>query len=144
MATTSRKIFIDSSILIAFIDSGASNHLITTKAIEDLARIGYCLYTSLQVVTDSYALLSREGSTTVALECLQTMLQSGIEILLPQKADLITAHRILRANSDKQISVSEALNATLMQKRGIIQILTFSYWYGLFGTNVSNLIYNRG
>lgn len=140
MATVSRKIFIDSAIFIAFIDRGAPNHLKAAKAIEDLASIGYRLYTSLQVVTDSYALLHRDIGTAVALEFVQIILQTGIEILFPQRADLITAHRILRVNREKQIPLSEALNATLMQKKGIVQILTFSYWHNLFGTNVSNLI----
>ncbi|MDO8619452.1 MAG: PIN domain-containing protein [Candidatus Daviesbacteria bacterium] len=139
MTTQSRKIFIDSSILIAFIDRGNSNHLKSSKAMEDLASIGYRLYTSSQVVTDSYTLLSNEVGTTVALEFLQTMLQSSIEILFPQKADFITAHRILRVNRDRQIPLTEALNATLMQKRGIVQILTFTHWHNLFGTVVSNL-----
>lgn len=139
MATTSRKIFIDTSILIAFIDRGNPNHLKASKAIEDLASIGYRLYTSLQVVTDSYSMLSREVSTSIALEFLQTMLQTGIEILFPQKADLITAHRILRVNRERQIPLTEALNATLMQKRGIVQIITFTYWHNLFGTHISNL-----
>lgn len=140
MVTASRKIFIDSSIFIAFIDRGAPNHLKASKAIEDFASIGYRLYTSLQVVTDSYDLLSSDVGTTIALEFLQTMLHTGIEILFPQKADLITACRILSVNRDRQIPLSEALNATLMQKKGIVQILTFSYWNKLFGTNASNLI----
>ena len=140
MTTQSRKIFIDSSIFTAFIDRGSLNHLKASKAIEDLASIGFSLYTSLQVVTDSYAVLHRDIGTTVALEFLQVILQTGIEILFPQKADLITAHRILRVNKDKQIPLSEALNATLMQKKGIVQILTFSYWHNLFGTNISNLV----
>ncbi|EKD91298.1 MAG: hypothetical protein ACD_30C00027G0001, partial [uncultured bacterium] len=118
---------------------GSPNHLKASKAIEDLARIGYRLYTSPQVVTDSYDLLYREVGTTVALEFLQAMLQTGIEILFPQRADIITAHRILSVNRDRQIPLSEALNATLMQKRGITQILTFSYWNNLFGTHASNL-----
>ncbi len=139
MATTSRKIFIDSSIFIAFIDRGNPDHLRASKAMGDLARIGYHLYTSLSVVTDSYAILSGEVGTAIALEFLQTMLQSGIEILFPQKIDLITAHRILRVNRDRQIPLSEALNATLMQKRGVVQILTLTHWNNLFGTLASNL-----
>lgn len=139
MISQSRKIFIDSSVLIAFINRGHARHLNASKAIEDTASIGYSLYTSPQVITDSYALLSSEVGASIALEFLQTMLESGIEILFPQKADLITAHRILKANKDRQVSLSEALDATLMQKKGIIQILTFSHWNNLFGTSVSNL-----
>lgn len=140
MTATSRKIFVDSSILIAFIDRGNTHHLIASKAMEDLAKLGYSLYTSLQAVADSYDLLSRDVSNTIALEFLQTMLQSGLEILFPKKADLITAHRILKVNRDREIPISEALNATLMQKRGIVQILTFTPWNNLFGTFVSNLV----
>lgn len=140
MTTQSRKIFIDSSILIAFIDRGDPNSSRASKAIGDLASLGYRLYTSSEVVIDSYDLLSRDVGMTVALEFLQIMFQTGIEILFPQKADLITAHRILNVNRDKQIALSEALNATLMQKRGIVQILTFVYWNNLFGTYTSNLI----
>ena len=140
MPTTSRKIFIDSSILVAFIDRGSRNHLLATKAIEDLASLNYSLYTSSQVITDSYDLLLNEVGKTVALEFLQTMLQSGIELLFPQKADIITAHRILKVNNNREIALSEALNATLMQKRGIIQVLTFNNWSKLFGTTISNLI----
>jgi len=137
MAGTGRKIFIDSSILIAFIDGGNSNHLIASKAIRDLASLGYRLYTSSEVIIESYTLFSNEVGSSVVLEFLQTMLQSNIEILFPQKADLITAHRILRVNKDKQIPLNEALNATLMQKRGIFQILTFAHWSNLFGTVAS-------
>ena len=140
MVSRSRKVFIDSSILVAFVDRGASNHSIASKAVEDLASMSCHLYTSSQVITDSYALLSRGISTTIALEFLLSMLQSGIEILFPQKTDLITAHRILRVNRSRQISIGEALNATLMQKKGITQILTFTRWNNLFGTSVSNLI----
>lgn len=140
MAIKVRKIFIDSSIFIAFVDRGSPNHLRASKAIEDLASIGYRLYTSPQVVTDSYNRLLVGVGATVALEFLQTMLQTGIEILFPQKADYITANRILRVNRDKEIPLSEALDAALMQKKGIIQVLTFTHWHNLFGTSTSNLI----
>lgn len=139
MATAGRKMFIDASILVAFVNRGNPNHAKAGKAMEDLASIGYRLYTSPQVLSDSYSQLSSEVGTAVALEFLQTMLQSGIELLFPQKADLHTAQRILNVNRNQQISLSEALNATLMQKKGIVQILTFSYWNKLFGTSTSNL-----
>lgn len=139
MALQSRKIFVDSSVLISFIDRADTNHPKATKAMENLARLGYHLYTSSQSVSDVYATLARETGISVALEFLQSSLQSDIEILFPQKADLITAHRMLRANRERQLALREVLNATLMQKRGIVQILTFTYWHNLFGSYVSTL-----
>lgn len=140
MAIKVRKIFLDSSIFIAFIDRGNPNHLRASKAIEDLASLGYRLYTSPQAVTYSYNRLLIGVGATVALEFLQTMLQTGIEILFPQKADYITANRILRVNRDKEIPLSEALDAALMQKKGITEILSFTFWNNLFGTGKSSLV----
>lgn len=140
MPLATRKIFIDSSLLMAFVDRGSRDHLKAAKVIDDVAGIGCRLYTSSQVVAESYDLLIHEVGITVALEFLQTILQSGVEILFPQKADLITSQRILKANRNEKLSFNEALNATLMQRKGIEQVLTFGNWNKLFGTFKSNLL----
>lgn len=134
-----RKIFIDSSVLIAFVDRTNINHSKAVKTIENLARLGYQVYTSSQNVNEIYATLARETGISLALEFLQAILQSDIEILFPQKVDYITANRMLASNRDRQLTLREVLNATLMQRKGIIQILTFTYWHNLFGSFISNL-----
>ena len=139
MALQSRKIFIDSSVLISFVDRADVNHPKASKALENLARLKYHLYTSSQNATEVYAALSRETGMSVALDFLQAILQSDMEILFPQKADLISAHRMLRGNRERQLTLKEVLNAILMQRRDINQILTFNYWHNLFGSYVSNL-----
>lgn len=140
MATLSRKIFIDSSLFVAFVDRADQNHPKAVKNMEDLARGGYSIYTSSQNIQDAYAILAREVGASLALEFLQAILQSDMEIVFPQKADLITAHRMLRSNRDRQITLRETINATLMQKRGITQILTLNFWHNLFGTYVTSII----
>ena len=139
MALQSRKIFIDSSVLISFVDRADANHPKASKTLENLARLKYHLYTSSQNTTEVYAALSRETGMSVALDFLQAILQSDMEILFPQKADLISAHRMLRSNRERQLTLREVLNAILMQRRDINQILTFNYWHNLFGSYVSNL-----
>lgn len=139
MAIQTRKIFIDSSIFLAFVDRADQNHPKAVKLLEDLARGGYLVYTSNQNIQDAYAVLAREVGASVALEFLQSILQSDMEILFPQKTDLIAAHRILQTNRDRLLTLREALNAALMQRKGILQILTLSFWHNLFGTYVSNL-----
>lgn len=139
MQSLTRKIFIDSSVLIGFIDRADNNHPRAVKAMEVLAKQGFHLYTSLLNINEVYAALSREAGLSVALDFLQASLQSDMEILFPQKADLITAHRMLRSNRERQMTLKEILNATLMQRRSIVQILTFNYWHNLFGSHVSNL-----
>ncbi len=139
MVLQSKKIFIDSSVFIGFIDRADENHPKAVKTMENLARVGYQLFTSSININEVYAVLVRETSSSVALEFLQAILQSDIEILFPQKADFITANRMLRSNREKQLTLKEALNATLMQKRGIAKIITFAYWHNLLGTMASNV-----
>lgn len=139
MAGQSKKIFVDSSVLISFVDRADSNHLKAVKAIESIASLKFQAYTSYQNISESYTALSRETGSSVALDFLKAILQSDMEILFPQKADLISVHRMLQANRDRQINLKEVLNATLMQKRGIASILTFTYWHNLFGSYIINL-----
>lgn len=139
MVLQSRKILIDSPIFISFIDRSEVNHSAAVKAMETLAKNRYQLYTSIQNVQEVYATLLREIGISLALDFLQAILQSDIEILFLQKADLITAHRMIRSNRERQLTLREVLNATLMQRKGISQILTFGYWHNLFGTAVSRL-----
>lgn len=139
MVVQSRKIFIDSTVLVSFIDRADPNHIIGVHAIETIARLGFQAFTSIQNISDTYSTLTRKVGISVALDFLQAILQSDIEIIFPQKADLVTANRILRANRDRQISLRDALNACLMQKAGIVQVLTFNYWHNLYGTYASNL-----
>ncbi len=139
MALQTKKIFIDSSVFVAFVDRSNKNHPKAVKSMEHLARERYFLYTSIQNIQDTYAILAKEIGVSMALEFLQATLESNMEIIFPQKTDLITAHKVLKANRDRQMILKETLNATLMQKRRVQQILTFTYWHNLFGTYVSNL-----
>ncbi len=140
MAIQSRKVFLDTTILIAFIDRADANHPKAVKTMETLALSGYILYTSSLNAIEVYTALTREIGQSVALDFLQAVLQSDIEILFPQKSDLISAHRMIRVNKDRQITLKETLNAILMQKRGVMQIVTFAYWHNLFGSYISNII----
>ncbi len=139
MSLQSRKVFVDSSVLVAFIDRADHNHPKAVKNLENLARLKYHLYTSAININDVYAVLARGISTLVSIDFLQASLQSDMEILFPQKADFIASLRMLKSNKERQLTLKEAINATLMQRRGINQILTFTYWHNLYGSYVANL-----
>lgn len=135
----SKKIFIESSVLWAFVDRGDVNHPKAVKSMEALAKQNYILFTSLQNVSETFSALNMEIGQVVAVEFLQAILASNIEILFPQKADLITAMKMIKGSRERQASLKEVLNATLMQKRGVTQVMTFTYWHNLFGTFVSSI-----
>lgn len=139
MANLAGKIMVDSSLLLAFVDRADSNHPQATRIMELLSKRGFHLYTSVQNVHETYSTLSREVGVSVALEFLDSVLHSSLEILFPQKTDLLSAYRILRSGRERQLSLREALSVVLMEKRGISQIITFTYWHNLLGTRVSPL-----
>jgi predicted nucleic acid-binding protein len=132
----SKKIFIDSTALYAFIDRSDINYAQAAKIMDQLAVQGAQLYTSLHAILETYAVINSQLGTAVSYEFLQSILESNIEILYPQKADLISSSRLIKTNKNKQITLKEALTATMMQKKGIFQILTFSYWHSLLGSEV--------
>lgn len=130
----SKKIFLDSSALYAFIDRADPNHAQVVKIIETLSLNYSQIYTSVQAISDTYSAIESQLGASISLDLLKTILESNIDIIYPQKADLATAYRLINANRGKQISLREALNAALMQKKGILQILTFRFWHNLLGS----------
>lgn len=131
----SKKIFIDGSIFYAFVDRADPNHPQAVKVLEYLSLQRVYLYTSLQAIHDSYSAISNQLGTTIGSDFLNAISESSIEIIYPQKADLVGAIRLLKFNPNKQITLKEVMSANLMQKKGITQILTFSYWHNLLGSN---------
>lgn len=131
---SSKKIFIDSSALYAFVDRADPNHSQSGKIIEQLSLQNMHLYTSIQSITDTYTALDRQLGGTLSLEFLQATIESTMEILYPQKADLVSAYKLVKLNKNKQVPLKEALNAVLMQKKSIGLVLTFRYWQNLLGS----------
>lgn len=130
----SKKVFIDSSALYAFVDRADPNHMQSAKIIEQFSLVGMQLSTSILSVQETYSAINRQLGNTLSLDFLTAILDSNIEILYPQKADLSAAAKLIKLNQGKQVNLREALTAVLMQKRGVNQILTFTYWHNLLGS----------
>lgn len=142
MATSSKKIFIESSLLLAFIDRANLNYAKAVEMFEYLGRQKYQVYTSSIVLLQTFNAIERDLGGTLAKEFLQAMIEGNIQILHSSEPDLVAAFRYLRANPGRQISLSSIINASLMQKHGINSILTFDFWPNIMGTTISNLTAN--
>jgi predicted nucleic acid-binding protein len=128
------KIYLDASALYAFIDRADPNHIHSSKLLEQFSVQRVSIYTSIQVVQDIFTAINNQLGNTISFEFLQAIVESDIEVLYPQKADFLASFRLIKLNRNKQISLKEALTATIMQKKGITQILTFTYWPNLLGS----------
>ena len=134
------KLFVDTSIFLAFIDRAHPNHLRANHLLENIASAkNYQLFTSLTNITETATVLTYDMGISLALDFVSTLLESDVEIVYPSRADLVTAHKIMKSNRDRAITPKEALNATLMQRRDVTYTLTFGSWNNLFGTHISNL-----
>lgn len=140
MSTNSKKIFIESSLFLAFIDRANLNHAKASKMLEFLGRNKYQVFTSSIVVLQTFNAIERDLGSTIAKDFLQAMIETNIQILHPSDSDLLTAFRYLKVNPGRQISLSYLINANLMQKQGVNSILTFDFWPNIMGIVVANLI----
>ena len=140
MAQLSKKIFVDISAFISFIDRADLNHTKAVQVFEELGTDEYHVFTSSSVVLNTYFRIEREISTIVANDFLQAILESNIEILYPSKSELSTALRISKANPGRTASLSQIINSDLMEKNGIRHVFTFDFWNNLLGTNLSPLL----
>lgn len=144
MAIGSKKLFIDSSFLVAFIDRADLNHAKAGQIFELLGRHKYQVFTSVMVVAQTFNAIERDLSSTVARDFLQAMLETKIQILYASHSDFLAAFRYLKANPGRQISLSSIINANLIQRHGISSILTFNFWPNVMGIAVAGLITDLG
>ena len=140
MAIISKKIFIDSSFFLAFIDRANLYHAKAVQILELLARQEYYLYSSGIVVLQTFNAMERDLGSAVAKDFLRAILESSIHILYSSGSDFLAAFRYLKLNPGYQRSLVSIINARLMERYGINSVLTFDFWPNVMGIRVSNLI----
>lgn len=134
----SKKLFIDTSSFISFIDRADFNHQRTTEQFEILAKQKFHLFTSIQVVINTYNRIEKAISPTVALDFLQAILESNIQILYPTKLELTAIFRFYKSTHNYNATFSEMLISILMNKNNISKILSYDSWNNLLGTQKFN------
>lgn len=140
MAIGSRKIFIDSSLFLAFIDRANLNYAKAVRIFELLAHQRYQVYTSSIVILQTFNAIERDLGSTLANDFLRAILESSIQVLYATDSNFLAAFRYLKVNPGHRSSLSNIIIADLMQKHSIGSILTFDFWPNLMGIFISNLI----
>jgi predicted nucleic acid-binding protein len=140
MAQNQPKIFLGITFLMSFIDRTDYNHLKIVPIMEYLGRYNYKLYTSSTVALQIFMRLEKDFSRQLAQEFLSVMAESSIEILFPTPSDFLAANRYYKMNPDSKARILEVVNAIIMEKNGITEVLTYDSWVNLFGIKKSSLI----
>lgn len=142
MAIPSKKIFLDCSFFISFIDRSDLNHQKTVAIFELMAKQNYQLYTSSFLIYQTFNKIERDMGVQIALEFLQAILDSAIKILYTTESELLFAYRFFKNAPHKRVNILELITTRLMEKNGINHILTYDYWLNVSTTSVSNFITN--
>ncbi|SRR5258708_1834953 len=140
MVALSPKIFIDSSILLAFLNRVDINHIKSSQLLEFLGQQKFRAFTSSLAVMNTFNRAEKDLASAVAFDFLQAILESEIQILYPEQGDFLAAYRLLRSSPNQQAGLTEIINARLMERHAISNTLTFDPWHNLMGTNVSGLL----
>lgn len=136
----SKKIFIDTSFFIAFIDRADLNFQRSGFIMDFLAKQSFQPYTSDLAVFQTFSKLDREFGSAVSMDFLQAILESEIQILFLSQTDLAGTLRFIKGVSSRKSSLNDYSNAYLMDRQSIPQLLTYDPWYDLLGIKLSNLL----
>jgi predicted nucleic acid-binding protein len=132
MAIYSKKVYLEPSIMCAFIDRAHPKHEQATAFFRFFAQEEYTLFTDSINLTDAYNTIYRDISPSLAKDFLRTMALSNINIIYPEEADMKAALKALVNYKSTELTYQKALVAVLANKRGISQIATFDYLHQLF------------
>ena len=129
----SKKVFIATDGLIAFIDRAHPKHLHATAQFRYFAQNKFQVYTSIIVLNEVYNELYNTISPSVARDLLRAVEVSDINVLYPEDSDLKKSIRIVSTTQVVHLTFNKAVTAVLCNKRSIPQICTFEYLPPLYG-----------
>lgn len=136
---TSKKVFIDPSVLFAFIDRAHPKHDQAVAYFRFFAQEEYFLFTDIASITEVYNQIYKDISPSLSRDFLRTISLSNINMIYPEEADNKAALKALVNYGSTELTYTKALIAVLANRRGIPQISTFDYLHSLFGLALFNL-----
>lgn len=130
-----KRAFVDSSGFFALICEQDRHHDRARLLFEQANQARWRLVTTNAVVTESHALLLtrlRDGRRH-ALEFLDRLTESEIEIDRVRAADERRALSLLHAHADKDFSLCDALSFVVMERLGITEAIAFDRHFRQYG-----------
>lgn len=129
----SKKVFIASSVIYAFIDRAHPKHEQAAAYFRFFSQEEYLLFTDSYNTIETYTQMYKDISPSLAKDFLRTMALSNINVIYHDESDSKAALKALVNFQSTELAYPQALTAVLAQRRGISQICTFDYLHPLFG-----------
>lgn len=130
---TSKKVYIDSSCLIAFIDRANIKYEQATAYFRFFGIEGYQLFTDPHSLMEAYNKIYNDISPSLAKDFMRVMALSTINMIYPEENDHKNALKALVNFKTTNLTYPKALISVLANRRGVPQICSFEYMPLLFG-----------
>ena len=136
MATTSKKVFLAPSSLYAFIDRAHDKHPQAAAYFRYFSQEEYMLYIDVVNLNETYDIIYKKMSPSLAKDFLRIVSLSDINIVSPENSEIKSTFKTISNYNSIDLTYSEAIMAVVASKRGILTVCTFEYLHPLFGLNM--------
>jgi len=129
----STKVFLAPDIFVAFLDRAHPKHLHASAFFRYFAQEQYTLYTNTTNIIETCTTITQTMSYALTKDFLKALQQSSINVLYPEDSDLRLAFKTMLSYESSELSMQEALMASMSSRRGILSICTLEYIHPIFG-----------
>jgi len=136
MPLPSKKVYLDASTFIAFIDRAHIKYDQATAYFRYFGIEEYQLFSDPVAITEAYNKLYNDISPSLAKDFMRVMALSNVNMIYPEDSDMKAALKAIVNFKTTDLTFTKALLSVLANKRGISQICTFEYMPQLFGLSL--------
>ena len=133
MTNLSKKVFVTSSVMYAFVNRAASQHSQAAAYFRYFAQEKYQIFTSYLDIEYAYRQIYIKISPSLARDFLRGLILSSIYILYPTESDTKSALKALVNYRNTELDFKASQMAVLANRNNIPNICSFDYLHPLFG-----------
>lgn len=136
MPLPSKKVYLDSSTFVAFIDRAHLKYDQATAYFRYFGIEEYQLFSDPVSILEAYNRLYTDISPSLAKDFMRVMALSNVNMVYPEDGDMKAALKAIVNFKTTDLTFNKALLSVLANRRGVSQICTFEYMPQLFGLSL--------
>lgn len=133
MPILSKKVYLDASSFVAFIDRAHIKYEQATAYFRYFGIEEYQLFSDPITLVEAYNKLYNDISPSLAKDFMRVMAISNINLVYAEESDVKAALKAIVNFKTTDLTFPKALLSVLANRRGVSQICTFEYMPQLFG-----------
>ncbi len=131
-----RRVFVDSSVYLALLDTNDEHHRQATELLRQLAQERYRQWTTNVLLIESHALILSVLGRDKAAQFLKDMQESRTVVIRVRASDEERAKQILFQYDDKDFSFADATSFAVMERLALPLAFTFDRDFAQYGLMV--------